>query len=305
MDCVTKARVERGSRRSSRPSTSHGRPIRCVRRVDRVLPHGAILSVPSQSPRPSVPPGHSPPAVVPPSGTRRDHREQHGCSQSPDAQRCARAIAFRTATRRGCLAAGALSRARSAERAKRHRVAQLCDRGNVMFVRLSRFSRHQVRRSTVQHNLVCRRPTRRRRRRRGTVRPKLHSTGRQERDPGDDVVLGCVAMPADGRAGTVLIDQGHGERVGIDAGPVGNFCAQGQQERWKRPSCCPVVRLAEERHSPPSDDTAHLEVRERDIGDRFEEDSLIGVRNEVPAIVETQRPIAFEEGSRRYHVPVW
>ena len=35
---------------------------------------------------------------------------------------------------------------------------------------------------------------------------------------------------------TVLIDQGHGERVGIDAGPVGNSCAQGQQERWQRPA---------------------------------------------------------------------
>jgi hypothetical protein len=39
-------------------------------------------------------------------------------------------------------------------------------------------------------------------------------------------------------------------------GPVGNCCAQRQQECWKRPSCCPIVRLAEERHSPPSDDTA-------------------------------------------------
>jgi hypothetical protein len=44
--------------------------------------------------------------------------------------------------------------------------------------------------------------------------------------------------------------------------------------------------------------------RKRDIGDRFEEDSLIGVRDEVPAIVEAQGPIAFEEMSRRYHVPV-
>ena len=99
-----------------------------------------------------------------------------------------------------------------------------------------------------------------------------------------------------------LIDQGHGERVGIDAGPVDNLCAQGQQERWKRPSCCPVVRLAEQRHSPPSDDTAHLELRKRDIGDRVEEDSLIGVRDEVLAIVEAGA-IAFEEGSRRYHDP--
>jgi hypothetical protein len=84
---------------------------------------------------------------------------------------------------------------------------------------------------------------------------------------------------------------------------VGNLCAQGQQEGWQRPSCCPVVRVAEERHSPPSDDAAHLEVRKRDIGDRFEEDSLIGVRDEVLAIVEAHGPIAFEELSRRYHDP--
>ena len=81
------------------------------------------------------------------------------------------------------------------------------------------------------------------------------------------------------------------------------LCAQGQQERWKRPSCCPVVRLAEERHSPPRNDTAHLEVRKRDIGDRFEEDSLLGIRDEGLAIVETQGPIAFEESSRLCHDP--
>ena len=57
----------------------------------------------------------------------------------------------------------------------------------------------------------------------------------------------------------------------------------------------------EECHPPPSDNTAHLEVRKRDIGDRFEEDSLIGFRDEVLAIVEAQGPIAFEESSRRYH----
>ena len=110
-------------------------------------------------------------------------------------------------------------------------------------------------------------------------------------------------MPANGRAGAVFIDQSHGKRVRIDAAPLGSFCAQGQQERWKRPCCCPVVRLAEERHSPPSDDTAHLEVRKCDIGDRFEEDSLIGSRDEVLVIVAARGPIVFEEGSRRYHDP--
>ena len=54
--------------------------------------------------------------------------------------------------------------------------------------------------------------------------------------PGDDVVLGGVAMPADGRARTVLVDQSHGKRFGIDASPLGNLGAQRKQERWKRPS---------------------------------------------------------------------
>ena len=82
-------------------------------------------------------------------------------------------------------------------------------------------------------------------------------------------------------------------------------CARkGNRNAGSGPVACPVVRLAEERHSPPSDDTAHLEVRKRDIGDRFEEDSLLGVRDEVLAIVEAQGPIAFEESSRRCHDPV-
>ena len=45
-----------------------------------------------------------------------------------------------------------------------------------------------------------------------------------------------------------------------------NRGAQRQQERWKRPGCRPIVRLAEERDAPPSDDAAHLEVRKRDVG---------------------------------------
>ena len=118
---------------------TYGRAVRRVRRFDRVLPHGAILSVPSQPPGPPVPPRHSPPAVVPPGRTRDDHDEHDGRCQSPDAQRRAGAVALRTASRRGRLGAGAPVRASSAERSKRHRVAQLCDRRNVMFVRLSRF----------------------------------------------------------------------------------------------------------------------------------------------------------------------
>ena len=58
-----------------------------------------------------VPPRHSPSAVVPPGRTRDDHDEHDGRCQSPDAQRRAGAIALRTASRRGRLAAGAPVRA--------------------------------------------------------------------------------------------------------------------------------------------------------------------------------------------------
>jgi DNA ligase D len=110
-------------------------------------------------------------------------------------------------------------------------------------------------------------------------------------------------MPADGRAGTVLVDEGHGERVGIDAGPVGNPGPQRQQECWKWPGRCPVVRLAEERHPAPSHDAAHLEIRKRDAGNPLEEGSLIGVRDEVLAILEAQRHITVEEARRPCHDP--
>ena len=80
-----------------------------------------------------------------------------------------------------------------------------------------------------------------------------------------------------GAPGPVLVDQGHGKRVGVDAGPAGNSGAQRQQERGQRPGGRPIVGLAEERHSPPSDDAAHLEVRKRDVGDRFEEDLVRAV----------------------------
>ena len=69
------------------------------------------------------------------------------------------------------------------------------------------------------------------------------------------------------------------------------------------PAAARSVRLAEERHSPPSDDTAQREIRERNIGDRFEEDSLIRFRDEVLAIVEAWGHIALEETWRSGHDP--
>ena len=108
-------------------------------------------------------------------------------------------------------------------------------------------------------------------------------------------------MPADGCAGRVLVEQGHGERLGIDAGPAGNPGAQRPQELRKRSRCGPIVRLTEERHSPASHDAAHLEVRKRDAGHRLEERFLVGARDEVLAILEARWDIEPEEAWRLRH----
>ena len=88
-----------------------GLALRGARRFNRTLPHGAILSVPSQPPGPSLPPRHSPPAVVAPDGTRDDHDEYDGRRQSGDTQRRASAIALRSAARRGRLGTDVSARA--------------------------------------------------------------------------------------------------------------------------------------------------------------------------------------------------
>jgi hypothetical protein len=54
---------------------------------------------------------------------------------------------------------------------------------------------------------------------------------------------------------------------------------KGNRNAGSGPSCFPAVRLAEQRHSSPSDGTAHFEGRKRDIGNRFGQASLIGVRD--------------------------
>jgi hypothetical protein len=72
-------------------------------------------------------------------------------------------------------------------------------------------------------------------------------------------------MPADRRVGTILVDECHRKRIGIDGSPLGHRGAQRQQKCWKRPSRPPVVRLAEERDAPPRHDATHFEVRERDV----------------------------------------
>jgi len=102
-------------------------------------------------------------------------------------------------------------------------------------------------------------------------------------------------MPADRRARPVLVNQSHGKRFGIDTSPLSNRGTQRQQECWKRPGGYPIVRLAEERHAPPCHDAAHLKVRERHLGNRFEQDELIGLRDEPLAIVEAWGEVVLEE----------
>ena len=48
-------------------------------------------------------------------------------------------------------------------------------------------------------------------------------------------------MPADRRAGTILVDECHRKRIGIDASPLRSRSAQRQQKCWKRVRRLPIV----------------------------------------------------------------
>ena len=102
-------------------------------------------------------------------------------------------------------------------------------------------------------------------------------------------------MPADRRAGTILVDECHRKRIGIDDSPLRNRGAQRQQERWNRPRRLPIVRLAEEHDAPTRHDASHFEVRERDVANGISQDSLIRLRDEVLAIVKAVRETVIEE----------
>src|SRR5436190_7194562 len=101
-------------------------------------------------------------------------------------------------------------------------------------------------------------------------------------------------MPADRRARSILVDQRHRKRVGVDTSPLCDRGAQRQQERWQCRRRHPIVRLTKERDTPPCDDTAHCEVGERDTGNRNEEVPLLRCRDEVVAIVEAWRQIGLK-----------
>jgi hypothetical protein len=89
----------------------------------------------------------------------------------------------------------------------------------------------------------------------------------------------------------------------METRPLGKRGAQRQQEPRKRPSRYAIVRLAEERNPAPCHNATHLEVRKRNVGDRVKEGSLIGVRDEVVAIVEACRQVVLEEAWRSGHAP--
>ena len=110
-------------------------------------------------------------------------------------------------------------------------------------------------------------------------------------------------MPADRRPRPVFVNQRHSKRIGIDAGPLGKRGAQRQQERRERRSWGAIVRLAEERDTPTSDNATHFEVRKRNVGDRVEELALLGVGDDVVAIVEAFRQSLLEEAWRSGHAP--
>ena len=87
------------------------------------------------------------------------------------------------------------------------------------------------------------------------------------------------------------------------AGPLGKRGAQRQQERRERRSWGAIVRLAEERDTPTNDNATHLEVRKRDVGDRVEERALLGVGDDLVAIVEAFRQVVLEEAWRSGDAP--
>jgi len=108
-------------------------------------------------------------------------------------------------------------------------------------------------------------------------------------------------MPANWRAGAVLVDQRHDEQAGIDARPLANPGANRQQERWKRRARVPSVRFPEKRYAPTSDDAAHLEIRKGDAGNRTQQTFLFICADEGLPIVEAWRQVILEETPRRGH----
>ena len=111
-------------------------------------------------------------------------------------------------------------------------------------------------------------------------------------------------MPADGRAGSIFVDQRHRKRFGVDTSPLRDRRAQGHQKHWQGRRRHPAVRLAKERDTPACRDAAHFEGRECDVGNGREQVPLIRLRDEVVAIVKAWGQIILEEAWRPGHEPV-
>src|SRR5262245_60951019 len=104
-------------------------------------------------------------------------------------------------------------------------------------------------------------------------------------------------MPADRRAGTVLVDERHRERLWIDASERRHALAQreqklGNRRHRRRPG---IVRAAEERDPTASDNTAYLEVRELGVRDRVGELRFLITADEVALIPKAVWRFRFEQ----------
>ena len=95
-------------------------PFAAAVRLDRVLPDGALLPVSPRPPRPPLPSGNSPPAVVSAARRRDDSDQYDGRSESSDDRRLTPASALRSTSRRGRMGADASVRPPSTERTERH-----------------------------------------------------------------------------------------------------------------------------------------------------------------------------------------
>src|SRR5687767_4465174 len=115
-------------------------------------------------------------------------------------------------------------------------------------------------------------------------------------------------MPANRRARTILVDQRHCERVRIHASPGRDPVAQKYEkarQRW-RDRRADIVRPAKECDPPTRDDATHLEGRELETRDVFEELRFFITRDEVVAIVKASRDIGIEQRPTSLrHVSVW
>jgi hypothetical protein len=173
-----------------------------------------------------------------------------------------------------------------------------------MLERVPRLCRQQICRTALERDLVRGVPPLSFRRGQSAgryVRPKLHPAGRQQRESADDVVLRSVAMPADGCARWVLVDERHRKGFRIEAGPSGDPVAERHEEPgdWRRRSASVVVRSPEEHYAPTSDDATHLEVRKLETCNFPDELRFIVGRDEVVLVVKAERKIGFEQGTAR------